>query len=271
MSLTQGSDGAGPATVASRDHNRVDRGSTEPAAVGIDLGSGHTRIWASGRPLVQSPTISDSLTNPKRLMRRGRITDTAALQDLLVRLIERYGRPLPTGATIVACRPVLSTPNDDHTVRQLLTETFNPSHLLFTSTVRAAAIGAGAAPGPVLVADVGAQLSEVAFLANGALLAARRATIGLDDLIGTTAVGTLARTLADLIEDLRRDPRCRAAGVAARRGLLLVGGGATLPELAARTARALKVPVRPIKRPRVAATHGAGLAALAALRRAPTK
>ena len=35
---------------------------TEPAAVGVDLGSGYTRIWASGRPTLHVPTVSDSLT-----------------------------------------------------------------------------------------------------------------------------------------------------------------------------------------------------------------
>jgi rod shape-determining protein MreB and related proteins len=241
----------------------------EPAAVAVDLGSGDTRIWAPGRPTLGVPTISNSLTNPTRLVRRGRIADAAGYEQLLTRLLRRFHRPMPSGAVVVACRPVLATAEDDDAARRLLTAVFAPSRLLFIDTVRAAAIGAGATPGVLLVVDVGAQLTEVAVLNGGGVVAARRAEVGAMDLIAPTEPGPIVHTIVDLVADLRRDRRCLdLMDTVARRGLLLVGGAAARPELAARAAGALGMPVRPAARPRVAAVRGAGLAALATLRRA---
>jgi len=261
---------AGAATAAHVSGTPPDIDATvEPAAVAVDLGSGFTRIWTAGRPTLSVPTISDSLTNPTRLVHRGRITDTAGYEQLLTRLLRRFHRPQPAGAVVVACRPVLATADDEDTARRLLTAVFAPSRLLFIDTVRAAAIGAGATPGVLLVADVGAQLTEVAVLTGGGVAAARRADVGVSDLIAPTEPDPIVHTIVDLVGDMRRDPHCRdLTGIVARRGLLLVGGAATRPELAARTAGALGMAVRPAARPRAAAVRGAGLAALAALRRA---
>jgi rod shape-determining protein MreB len=241
---------------------------TEPAAIGVDLGSGYLRIWASGRPLVDVPTIGDSLTAPGRLVRRGRITDPDGLRAVLARVIARDHRPPPSGAVVVACRPVLSGPDDEAVVRRLLTEAFAPSRLLFIDSVRAAAIGAGAAPGPLLVADVGADLVEVAVLSGGRVVGARRADLGMNDLIDPTSPGPIVDTVADLFTELRRDPDCRKpAATALGRGIVLVGGGATRPHLTARISATLGLAVRPSAMPRETAVRGAGLAAMAALRR----
>ncbi|MEH1130560.1 rod shape-determining protein [Micromonospora sp. CPCC 206061] len=240
----------------------------EPAAVGVDLGSDYTRIWASGRSLLQAPTISDSLINPSRLIQRGRITDPASLESMLARLLRRHHRPVPAGAIIVACRPVLATAEEEAATRQVLVDVFNPSIVLLIDTVRAAAIGAGAAPGPLLVADIGAHLTEVAVLAGGTLTATRRADLGLRDLIGPSGSDLIVDTIGGFVDDLRHDPQSRdQAADAIGNGLLLVGGGAAQPALTARTAAALEMAVWPSATPRLAAVRGAGLAALAALRR----
>ncbi|MEU7876517.1 rod shape-determining protein [Dactylosporangium sp. NPDC049140] len=241
---------------------------TRPAAVAVDLGSGRTRIWASGQPVLSAPTFSDSLMNPSRLVHRGRIADPAGYERLLTRLLRRYHRPLPAGAVVVACRPVLATADDEAAVRRLLTAVFAPSRLLFIDSIRAAAIGVGATPGVLLVADVGAQLTEVAVLTGGGVAAARRADIGVADLIRPTELDPIVHTIIDLVDDLRRDPRCQdVTDAMTRRGLLLVGGAAG-PQLAARAAGAMGMAARAATRPRIVAVRGAGLAALAALRRA---
>ena len=241
---------------------------TEPAAVGLDLGSAYTRIWVSGRPMLHVPTISASLTNPVSLIRRGRITDASEMQALLERLLRRYRRPVPAGAVLVACRPVLSDADDDRTVRRLLAEVFAPSRILFIDTARAAAVGAGAAPGVQMVVDVGAQLTEVAILAGAGVAAARRAELGTNDFIRPSTPDVLVDTVVGLIDDLRRDPDSRAlASTAVQGGLLLVGGGASRPGLAAALAGVAETAVRSAAQPRVAAVHGAGLAALSVLRR----
>lgn len=241
---------------------------TEPAAVGVDLGSGYLKIWASGRPLLHVPTIGDSPTAPGRLVRRGRISDPDGLHALLARVVARYHPPLPAGPVVVACRPVLSGPDGEAAARELLTGAFAPSRLLFIDGVRAAAIGAGAAPGPLLLADVGADLVELAVLSGGRVIGARRADIGMNDLIDPTSHGPIVRTVADLLAELRRDPDCRQpAATALGRGVVLVGGGATQPHLAARISATLGLAVRTSAIPRVTAVRGAGLAAMAALRR----
>jgi rod shape-determining protein MreB and related proteins len=235
----------------------------EPAALGVDLGSAHTRIWASGRALLQASTVGGSLTHPTRPVQRGRITDPAALEAALQVLLRRFRRPVPAGATIVACHPVLADPDDQAALRDLLSNVFDRARVLPIATVRAAAIGSGAAPGPLLVADVGAQLTEVAVLADGTVRAARRADIGIRDLIGPRHLDPIIDTIAEFVGDLRReDLAAPTAG-----GLLLVGGGAAQPTLAARTAAKLDMPVRVATKPQLAAVHGAGLAALATLRR----
>lgn len=241
----------------------------EPAAVGVDLGSGRTRIWASGRPLLQSPTLSDSPTNPIRPIQHGRITDATALERLLRRLLRRHHRPVPVGATVVSCRPVLSTADEQAATRRLLTDVFAPSRVLFVDTVRAAAIGAGAAPGPLLVADIGAHLTEVAVVAGGTVTAARRADLGVRDMtgLGPNDLEPIVGTVASFVAGLQRDPRCRDVPLTAGGGLLLVGGAAQ-PTLAARIAAETGMAVRLAPVPHLAAVQGAGLAALAALRRA---
>jgi rod shape-determining protein MreB len=118
------------------------------------------------------------------------------------------------------------------------------------------------------VADVGAQLTEVAVLVGGSVAAARRADVGTSDLIAPSALDPLVRAVAELLDDLRGDPACRdVISPALRRGVLLVGGGAAQPGLAACVAAALRLAVRPAAEPRLAAVRGAALAALSTLRR----
>ncbi|MEV0719764.1 rod shape-determining protein [Asanoa sp. NPDC050611] len=242
-----------------------------PTAVGLDLGSGYARMWASGRALAQTASINDSLTNPVRPVRRGRISDPAGLSEVLTRLLGQQHPAVPAGAVVVACRPVLATAEELSVTRKLLDAALAPSRVLFIDTVRAAAIGAGAGPGTLLVADVGAAVTEVAVLADGSVKAARRAAIGMSDLLGPVGTEPIVHTIAEFVRDLRRDPRCRGVSASAiANGLLMVGGGAGHLALAPRTAATLGLAVRVAGKPRIAAVHGAGLAALAALRRNPS-
>lgn len=238
-----------------------------PTAIAVDLGSGFTRVWSSGRPLLNAPTFGSDLAYPAGLVRRGRIVDPDGCQALLTRLQHRLSRPVPAGALVVACRPVLATADDERTTRHVLTAAFNPSRLVFIDTVRAAAIGGRAASGAVLVADVGAQLTEVAVLADGAVVAARRAEIGMCDLVVPTESDAIASAVVDLVTAVRRQPDAEGLATSALlRGLLLVGGGATQPQLVARIAAGLKAAVRPAVSPRVVAVRGAAVAALSTLR-----
>ncbi|MEV8512122.1 rod shape-determining protein [Dactylosporangium sp. NPDC051484] len=240
----------------------------EPTAVGVDIGGAYTRIWTSGRPLVHARS-RDLATGTRAVVRRGRITDPAAARSMLATLFGGYDRPVPSGATVVACRPVRTGENEQQALRQTLNAALAPGRLLFIDSIRAAAIGAGAAPGPLLVVDLGAQVTEAAVLAGGGVLDAARHEVGIDDVTGPGAEATMVAAVVDLLGRLRRAPQHRqAAAAAARGGLLLVGGGANRPRLAASIAAAVDVPVRRPAAPHLVAVRGAGLAALAALRSA---
>ncbi|MGI5242174.1 cell shape-determining protein MreB [Dactylosporangium sp. CA-139066] len=241
----------------------------EPAAVGVDLGSANTRIWASGRGTVLTASSASATARLSGPMVRGRITDPEAMRTLLSGLLSGRRRPLPAGVVVVACRPVGGGSGAELALREVMTTVFEPARLLFIDTLRAAAIGAGAAPGPLLIADVGAHLTEVAVLAGGVTVAAGRRDIGLHDHAdGLDPDAAVIAAVTDLIDQVRRQPRQRQAVAAALRGgLLLVGGGAARPRLAARIAGAAGAPVRRPAAPHLVAVRGAGLAALAALRR----
>jgi rod shape-determining protein MreB len=239
---------------------------TEAAAVAVDLGSGQARIWAVGDGTRVAPCASEALSRPTPLVRRGRIADTAGCVALLTRLLHSV-HAFPTPPVVVACRPVLAAPADRDAIRRVVTAALAPSRVLLIDTVRAAAIGSGAATGVLLVADIGAQLTEVAVLVDGRVTAARRAEKGTCDGAPGSTARLLAGVVTRLVADIGGNPRMRRLTAAAlARGVLVVGDGATTPELTIRLAANLRVPVRPACSPRLAALTGAGLAAMAACR-----
>src|SRR6185436_19643466 len=138
-----------------------------------------------------------------------------------------------------------------------------PSRVLFIDTVRAAAIGAGAAMGGLLIADIGAELSEVAVLQDGRVAAERRTDLGTRDLKRGTSTEVLAHATTGMIDELRRDSAALALVPAAlTRGLMVVGDGAMSPSLMLQIATDLRIPVRSAAAPWTAALNGAGLAAM---------
>ena len=238
-----------------------------PAAVTVDIGSGQTRLWVVGDGIRVAPSVGDAPGRSTPLVRRGRIVDAAGCVSLLNRMAHSRSPALPVGPVVVACRPVLATSADQDVIRRVVNAVFAPSRLLLIDTVRATLIGSRMAAGVVLAADVGAQLTEVALLVDGRVVAARQAEMGTDDPTGGGGAGLLAGVVTRLIADIGSDPRLRRLTAAARtRGLIVAGDGAGLPELTGRLAANLRMPVRPVASARLAALSGAGLAAMAACR-----
>jgi rod shape-determining protein MreB and related proteins len=255
--------------------NRADAGSVldparhrgEPAVLAVDLGSGQARLWSVGDGIRAVPTTGDALGRPEPLVQRGRIVDAGGCVSLLTRLLRTVAQGLPAGPVVVACRPVLATAADQDAIRRVVSAAFTPSRVLLIDTVRAAAIGSGAATGVLLVVDVGAQLTEVAVLVDGRVAAARRSETGTGDRVPGGVARLLAGIVTRLVADIAGNPRMRRLTAAAlARGVVVVGDGATAPELTMRLAANLRVPVRPATSPRLAALSGAGLAAMAASR-----
>jgi len=243
----------------------------EPAAIAVDLGSSQARLWAVGSGIRAAPTAGEALSRPSLPVRRGRIVDATGCVSLLTRLLHTSGRALPVAPVVVACRPVQSAPADQDAIHRVVTAVFAPSRVLLMDTVRAAAIGSGAATGVLLIVDVGTQLSEVAVLVDGRVAAARRAEVGTHDPASGGAPRLLAGVVTRLVTDIGRNPHMRRLTAAAlARGVVLVGDGATTPELSIRLAAHLRAAVRPASAPRLAALRGAGLAATTARRHAAT-
>ncbi|MFG1676158.1 cell shape-determining protein MreB [Micromonospora sp. NPDC049282] len=239
--------------------------SVPPTAVAIDFGSSFMGVWAAHRGTISAP-CGDAFTSAGTLIRRGRIVDADGCVILLSQLIRRFSEPVPPGGVVAACRPVLAGEHEQTVMRRVVEAVLAPSRLGFIDTVRAAAIGSGAAAGSLLVTDVGAQLTEVALLDHGRIVAARRADIGTRDLARGATVDLVSDVVAHHLKALRGTTAQTQLAPALTRGLLLVGDGATHPGLSAALSAALRLPVHRAVSPRTAALNGAGLAAMSLLR-----
>ena len=239
---------------------------TSPVAIAVILGSARTQVWVAGRGAVNCAS-GEAVGTSRAPIRRGRVADGAGCVDLLTQLTRQYRNPIPAGSVVVVCRPVLATMPEQYALRQVAATVFSPSRLLFIDTVRAAAIGAGAAAGSLLIADIGAELSEVAALQDGRVAAARRTDIGTRDLKRGAPTEALAHAATRMVNELREDPAAQAVVPAAlTRGLMVAGDGAMTPSLMMQIAANLRIPVRSAAAPWTAALNGAGLTAMAAAR-----
>jgi rod shape-determining protein MreB len=227
-------------------------------ALAVDLGSGTAGLWAAHRG-----TSGQASTSDGTLVSRGRVVDVDRCAGLLSELAGRYPEPVPGGGVVVVCRPVLSSESDQEETRKVIDAAFAPRRTIFIDTIRAAAIGAGAGAGNLLIADIGAQLTEVALLEDGRIAAARRTDIGTGDLRRGATIELIIDVVARHLDEIRAE-----AGfvTASARGLLLVGDGATHPELPGALASEVRLPVHRAAAPRTAALKGASKAAMSALR-----
>ncbi|MEU4419273.1 rod shape-determining protein [Actinoplanes sp. NPDC024001] len=201
------------------------------------------------------------------LVRRGRIVDAPGCQALLTGLARRFRKPLPAGAVVVCCQPVNATTAEQYALRRLMTTVFAPSRLMLLDTVRAAAMDARVPTGPLLVVDIGAQLTEIAVLDRGFVVAARNLDIGTCDVGPAAGPEVLTDVINRNVAILLTEPAVtEVASAATANGMLLAGDGALLSGLPECLSRVLGISVRCAASPRTAALDGAGQAALAALR-----
>jgi rod shape-determining protein MreB len=258
---------ARPAALAppARQHRATGHRTTSPTALAVDLGSCTIGVWASHRGTVSGP-CGDASASVGSLVRRGRVVDIDGCVTLLSQLARQYQEPVPAGGVVVACRPVLASDADQDVTRRVLDAVFAPARLLFIDTVRAAAIGSGAHAGTLLVVDVGAELTEVALLKDGRVIAARRTEIGTRDLKRGATVDLISDNVLRHVDDMRAGSDVSDLRTAMARGVLLVGDGAVYPGLAPAVSGMLRVRVHRAAAPRTAALNGAGLAAMSLLR-----
>lgn len=225
--------------------------------VALDLGSARTRAWTSGqRMILDVPTVTFPGAGSTYPIRRGTIVDTAGTARMLDRLLghrlPRFGHPL-----LILTTPVLGGVAYQAEARTAV-EVLRPRTVLTVPTARAVAMAADAdLLRPLLVVDLGAHLTEVTLLADGAVIDARHTALGTSDLDSRTSPAQIADSVVAMVTTmLEQDPTSQTLD-ALQRGALLAGGGALRPDITYRLTSRLHAPVQPIPAPHTAAVRGA--------------
>ncbi|MFF9219576.1 rod shape-determining protein [Streptomyces viridosporus] len=227
------------------------------SGIALDLGSARTRAWIAGRGVVLDvPTVTFPGNGALHPIQRGTIVDTPGTARMLDRLLgprlPRFGRPL-----VVVTAPVLDG-LAFRTEARTAVEILRPRAVLTVPGARAVALAAGADhTRPLLVVDIGAHLTEVVLLAEGAVTDARRTALGTGDLGDDTTPEQLTDAVVDMVTAMLRQDRTSLTRTALRRGILLAGGGALRPDITQDLPGRLGCPVQPVPSPHTAAVRGA--------------
>ncbi|MGC9406034.1 rod shape-determining protein [Streptomyces sp. DZ1-3] len=226
------------------------------AAVALDLGSARTRAWAVGRGLILDvPTVTFPGTGASYPVQRGAIVDVRGTARMLDRLLghrmPRFTRPL-----VVLTAPVLDGYAYRNAARTAV-EVLRPRGVVTVPAARAVALAAGAdLSAPQLVLDLGAHLTEVVLLVDGAVFDARRTALGTTDVDDATPAVRIAEAVADMTASMLRQDGTSLTADALARGPLLAGGGALRPDITRHLAYAGP---RTVPSPHTAAVRGAAL------------
>lgn len=223
----------------------------------VDVGSARTLAWTPGRGVfLDVPTVTVPGVGASHPVRRGAVVDPDGAARMLDRLlgdrIRPGARPLVTVTT-----PLLA--GTAHCAALLAAlEVLRPRSVTTVPAVQAAALAAGGdLTRPLLVVDVGAQLTEVALLVDGEVADAYRTELGVADLGGAVDSRELVQAVTGTATRMLRTDRTSESLDALQRGVLLVGGGALRPEVVYGLSNRLGVRVRPAPAPHTAAVRGA--------------
>ncbi|MGW0548859.1 rod shape-determining protein [Streptomyces altiplanensis] len=225
--------------------------------IALDLGSARTRAWMRGRGIIlDTPTVTFPGTGASSPIQRGTIVDPEGTARMLERLLARHipasGRPL-----IVLTTPVLGGVAYRKAARTAL-DVLRPRTILTIPSAPAVALGAGKdMTRPLLIVDIGAHLTEVFLLDDGAVADAHSIALGTDDLDRTATHRDVTEAVTAKVADMLRLDHTSQTFDALHNGVLLAGGGALRPEFAHQLTGELRVPVRPVPGPHNAALRGA--------------
>lgn len=227
--------------------------------IALDIGSSRTRAWAPG-----AGVFADVPSGP---VRRGRVTDA----DSQLRLLRSLAASAPGGGghdtVVMLTHPVLAAPEERAAAKRIVDGLGAVRVIAVDSARAAAAYAAPSGGGPLLVVDLGAQLTEVTLVVDGLVEDARLAEVGLDDLPASgSAPDTIAATTADMVSDLWRHDHTGSVRGALRRGVLVTGGGALRLDVTSRLAHLLRARLRLANDPATSVVRGAGLMLASALR-----
>ncbi|MER5362922.1 rod shape-determining protein MreC [Streptomyces sp. NPDC002785] len=248
-----------------REYRGVTRG------LALDLGSSRTRAWMPGHGVIADTDACGDFgagAAHGRPVRRGRIVDPVSCGRMLGRIADSALGADRTDTVIVLSHPVLAGSEHRAAARELLAA-LRPTSIIALDSARAAAAYAGPQDGgPLLVVDIGAELTEATLLVDGLVRDARQAETGLSDLAPSEPPTAVVHTVLDMVDEMWKQDRHGAVLGALRKGPLLAGGGATRPDITDRVAVRLGVPVRLADDPATTVVRGAGLILSSVLRRA---
>ncbi|MFF7073973.1 rod shape-determining protein [Streptomyces pseudovenezuelae] len=225
--------------------------------IALDLGSARTRARISPRrTILDVPTVTSAGAGATYPVQRGTIVDVPATARMLNRLLghrlPRFGRPL-----LILTTPVLGGVAYRAQARSAV-EVLRPRTVLTVPTARAVAVAAEAdLTRPLLVVDLGAHLTEVTLLAEGAVTDARCTALGTGDLDGLTPPARITDAVVAMVTGMLDQDHTSQTLDALRRGALLAGGGALRPDITYALTGRLHAPVRPVPAPHTAAVRGA--------------
>ncbi|MCX2971426.1 MULTISPECIES: rod shape-determining protein [Streptomyces] len=225
--------------------------------IALDLGSARTRAWAQGRGIIlDTPTVTDPRDDASRPVQRGAIVDPEGTALMLERLLA--GRiPRSTRPLIVLTTPVLGGVAYRKAARTAL-DVLRPHTVLTIPRATAVALGAGEdTTRPLLIVDIGAHLTEIFLLTDGAVADAHSIALGTDDLDHVTTHHDITEAVTGTVRDMLTSDRTSQTLDALGNGVLLAGGGALRPEFTPQLAEELRTPVRPVPGPHQAALRGA--------------
>ncbi|MGC0406311.1 rod shape-determining protein MreB [Streptomyces sp. SAI-126] len=227
------------------------------SGIALDLGSARTRAWTSGRrTILDVPTI----TFPDEVaicpVQRGTIVDTPGTSRMLDRLLgprlPRRGRPL-----LILTTPALGGLAYRAEARTAV-EVLRPRTVLTVPAARAVAVAADAdLARPLLVVDIGAHLTEVTLLTDGAVTDARSTALGTGDLDSLTPPARITEAVVAMVSAMLDQDRTSQTRDALRHGPLLAGGGALRADITRPLDGRLQAPVQPVLAPHTAAVRGA--------------
>ncbi|MDQ0772087.1 rod shape-determining protein MreB [Streptomyces aurantiacus] len=225
--------------------------------IALDLGSARTRAWTSGRRMILDvPTVTFPGNGATYPIQRGSIVDTPGTARMLDRLLghrlPRFGRPL-----VILTTPALGGVAYRAEARTAV-EVLRPRTVLTVPTARAVAMAVDADPTyPLLVVDIGAHLTEVTLLTDGAVADAHHTALGTGDLDSHTSSAQITDAVVAMVTTMLAQDRTSQTLEALQRGALLAGGGALRPDIAYRLTGQLHAAVRPVPAPHTAAVRGA--------------
>jgi rod shape-determining protein MreB len=227
------------------------------SGIALDLGSARTRAWTSGRrTILDVPTI----TFPDEVaicpVQRGTIVDTPGTSRMLDRLLgprlPRRGRPL-----LILTTPALGGLAYRAEARTAV-EVLRPRTVLTVPAARAVAVAADAdLARPLLVVDIGAHLTEVTLLTDGAVTDARSTALGTGDLDSLTPPARITEAVVAMVSAMLDQDRTSQTRDALRHGPLLAGGGTLRADITRPLDGRLQAPVQPVLAPHTAAVRGA--------------